>query len=161
MLNVNYSMKSFILKLFLVPNLLRCARAFVWFCCLMAAMSARSDLTMIPYSSDLDYGIIANENGICRMNDRGSLLGLSGQSCLGSGDRAVFNVQGQPGSVIHITVSGSGANGVTFTPKISGSSTKVIAANGGAIVVVAGDLQLNNAQGGKHALDYIICVHHE
>lgn len=123
---------------------------------------AQAPLSMQAYSSDLDYGVIANENGICRMNDRGSLIGLSGQSCLGSGTRGVFNIMGEPGRVIYITANGSGNNrGVAFTPKISGSANKVIAANGKALLVVAGDLHLNNANGGKHSLDYVICVHYE
>lgn len=114
-----------------------------------------------PFVSDLDFGIIANENGICRMNDRGSLLGLSGQSCLGRGSRAVFDIQGEPGRVIYLTVAGSQSQGILFEPKLSGSPTKVISPNGNTLVVVAGDLQLQNAQGGKHSLDFILCVHYE
>ena len=123
---------------------------------------AQAPITMQPFSQDLDYGIIANENGICRMNDRGSLIGLSGQNCLGSGTRGIFNIMGEPGRVIFIIANGSGNNnGVGFTPKISGSANKVIAANGSTLLVVAGDLQINNASGGKHSLDYVICVHYE
>lgn len=123
---------------------------------------AQAPIAMQALSQDLDFGVIASENGICRMNDRGSLIGLSGQSCLGSGTRGIFNIMGEPGRVIYITANGSGNNsGVAFTPKISGSANKVIAANGKALLVVAGDLHLNNANGGKHSLDYVICVHYE
>ena len=95
------------------------------------------------------------------MNDRGNLLGLNGQSCLGNGTRAVFDIQGQAGSVIYVELTGSTSQGVTFIPAISGSSTKVIPASGKTYAVVSGDLLLNNATSGTHSLDYLICVHYE
>ncbi len=121
-------------------------------------IAAQAPISFLPYSSDIEYGIIANENGICRMNDRGSLIGLSGQSCLGSGTRGIFNIMGEPGRVIYGSNNGAG---ITFTPKISGSATKVLGANGSTILVIAGDLALENASSGKHSLDYLVCVHYE
>ena len=130
--------------------------------CLPIAALAETPLGLTPYSADLDFGIIANENGICRMNDRGSLLGLAGQSCLGSGTRAVFSITGEPGRVIYIEVSGSGdGRGVHFTPAISGSPTKVISPAGNTLLVLSGDLQIDNAESGQHSLDFLVCVHYE
>ena len=130
---------------------------------LMALMPAlaQAPLMINAYSSEIDFGIIANENGICRMNERGNLIGLNGQSCLGSGDRAIFSITGEPGQVVYIEVTGSSEQGITFTPDISGSSTKVISSGGSTLLVLSGDLLLNNAASGVHSLDYLLCVHYE
>ena len=126
------------------------------------ASQAEQSLELVPFSQDLDFGVIANEDGVCRMNDRGSLIGLAGQSCLGSGSRAIFNVTGTPGSVINISATGgNNGMGVSFAPSVSGSLTKVIAANGSAPLVIAGDLVLQNAKSGQHAIEYIVCVYYE
>ena len=119
-------------------------------------------LELVPFSQNLDYGVIANEDGICRMNDRGNLIGLAGQSCLGSGTRAIFNITGTPGSVINISATGgNNGMGVSFKPSVSGSLTKVIPGSGSTPLVVAGDLVLQNAKAGQHAIEYIVCVYYE
>ncbi len=129
---------------------------------LTSAAFGDQSLELVPFSQDLDFGVIANEDGVCRMNDRGSLIGLAGQSCLGSGSRAIFNVTGAPGRVINISATGgNNGMGVSFEPSISGSLTKVIAANGSAPLVIAGDLVLQNAKSGQHAIEYIVCVYYE
>ena len=126
------------------------------------ALFANPPLALVPFSQDLDFGVIANEDGVCRMNDRGNLIGLAGQSCLGSGSRAIFNVTGEPGSVINISATGgSNGMGVSFEPAVSGSLTKVIATNGSALLVIGGDLVLQNAKSGQHAIEYIVRVYYE
>lgn len=151
--------------MFIFATKIRNTRYFIAYLCgslfLCMQVLAQTPISVIPFSSDLEYGIIANENGICRMNDRGSLIGLNGQSCLGSGSRAVFDIRGEPGYVIYIGATGSSQSGITFTPKLSGSATKVISSRGNTIAVLAGDLTLNNPSSGKHALNYIICIYYE
>lgn len=123
---------------------------------------AQDTLSIDPVASNLEYGVIASENGICRMNDRGSLLGLAGQSCLGNGSPAQFSINGDPGLVIFVTAAGSTDNqGVEFAPSIAGSATKVISPSGATSLSIVGDLILNNAGDGAHSLDYLVNVHYE
>lgn len=123
--------------------------------------SAETPVSVVPYSADLDFGIIANEDGICRMNDRGNLIGLAGQSCLGSGTRGIFEIQGEPGRVVYIEATGASQQGITFNPDVAGSATKVISSAGKTLVVLSGDLVLQNASSGQHSINYLMCVHYE
>ena len=138
--------------------------AALWSGCLLLGLPVRAQdsLQIDAIDSDLEYGVIANETGICRMNDRGSLLGLSGQNCLGSGSPATFTINGDPGLVIFITAVGStNGLGVEFDPTISGSATRVISFNGSTTLTIVGDLILNNAQGGSHSLQYLVNINYE
>ena len=118
-------------------------------------------ISIVAFSGSVEFGMIANENGICRMNDMGSLLGLNGQSCLGSGTRGEFEIHAQPGAVVFIDILGSAANGVSFAPRLTGSATKIISLSGTTQTIVVGDLTLNNANTGNYSLNFVVSVYYE
>ncbi len=113
-------------------------------------------------NTHIEFGRISSENGICRMNNRGTLLGYSGQTCLGTGRYAEFELFGEKKRVVNISLIGSGSNpGIRFKPRLEGRQTKALSQRGKRRLRVAGDLELTNASNGKHALTYLIMVNYE
>jgi len=109
----------------------------------------------------LDFGVISNENGICKMNNVGALSGVNGQTCVGTGVLAKFQIKGQANYAFFILVSGSSSNGVTLTPKIKGGSSRTLSASGTRTIYIFGELTLNNATPGTPSLSYLMSVNYE
>ncbi|MEM8499194.1 MAG: DUF4402 domain-containing protein [Pseudomonadota bacterium] len=113
-------------------------------------------------NADIEFGRISSENGICRMNSRGTLLGYSGQTCLGAGRYAEFDLLGEQGRIVNISLIGSGSKpGIRFKPRMEGRQVKALSRGGKRRLKVAGDLEIENAAYGKHSLTYSIMVNYE
>lgn len=113
-------------------------------------------------NTDIEFGQISSENGLCRMNTRGTLMGYAGQTCLGTGRYAEFELFGEKKRIVNISLIGSGKKpGVQFVPRMNGRQTKALSHRGKRRVKVAGDLELDNALDGKYSLTYLIMVNYE
>lgn len=113
-------------------------------------------------NTDIEFGRISSENGICRMNTRGTLLGHAGQTCLGTGRYAEFDLIGEKRRIVNISLIGSGSKpGIRFEPRMEGRQVKTLSRRGKRRLKVAGDLELDNAVDGKHSLTYSIMVNYE
>ncbi|MFK7733559.1 MAG: DUF4402 domain-containing protein [Pseudomonadales bacterium] len=113
-------------------------------------------------NADIEFGRISSEDGVCRMNSRGTLMGYSGQTCLGSGRFAEFDLFGEKRRIVNISLAGSGSKpGIRFQPRMEGRQTKTLSHRGIRRLKVAGDLVLENASDGKHSLTYLIMVNYE
>ena len=123
---------------------------------------AQAPVTIIDKVS-LDFGVIANENGTCKMSSAGVLTGVNGQTCTGTGALAEFQINGEKNYVVSILVAGSTRNGVTLSPFVVGGSSKVIAKNGRLTIKIHGDLTLNNvppAGTGSTNVSYLVSVNY-
>lgn len=119
-------------------------------------------LRLLASNTDIEFGRISSENGICRMNTRGTLLGYSGQTCLGTGRYAEFDLFGEKRRIVNISLIGSGSTpGIRFEPRMEGRQVKALSHRGKRRLKVAGDLALENAADGKHSLTYSIMVNYE
>ena len=119
-------------------------------------------LRLYSASTEINFGRISSENGVCRMNQRGFLLGLQGQTCVGKGHHASFEIHGANQRFVHINAFGSDAGrGVSFTPRISGREFRSLSRRGQGRFTVIGDLRMQNALDGKHALSYLLTVNYE
>ncbi|MFK8020781.1 MAG: hypothetical protein AB8B86_13495 [Pseudomonadales bacterium] len=119
-------------------------------------------LRVYSASTDINFGRISGENGVCRMNQRGFLLGLQGQTCVGKGHKASFEIHGANHRFVHINAYGSDAGrGVSFTPRISGRGFRSLSRRGQGRFTVIGDLRMQSALDGKHALSYLLTVNYE
>lgn len=130
-----------------------------------ALFSIKSSLAqeplIIPQQDQIDYGVISNKTGICRMNRRGNLMGLAGQDCVGSGQSGRFIVFGFPNTVVNVQVVGSQISNVRFTPRINGRSTRRLGGNARRNIRVFGDLEIFGPAAGRFSLSYLLNINYE
>ncbi|WP_101760119.1 hypothetical protein [Oceanicoccus sp. KOV_DT_Chl] len=124
-------------------------------------LSAQNKAVSISANDELNFGMISNENGTCRMNDQGILSGLNGQTCMGTGTSASFQLSGTKYYSIFILVAGGSSNGVSLTPVIVGASSRVLDNKGKSTLNIVGDLVLNNVSEGSLSLSYSVSVNYE
>ncbi len=120
-------------------------------------------VTAISLSEDteIDFGMLTNENGTCTMASGGALTGSAGQSCTGTETPASFTVTGTAGKVVNVSVTaGAAVDGVTYTPVIDGSTTPTLSA-GSATVPVIGNLVLASATDGAKNIAYTFTANYQ
>jgi hypothetical protein len=127
---------------------------------LVAPLAWTQTALTISEKESLDFGVISNENGICKMNNVGALTGTNGQICVGTGVLARFQIKGQANYAFFVLVSGSSSNGVTLTPLIKGGSSKTLSSTGLRNIFIYGNLTLNNATLGVPSLSYLMSVNY-
>lgn len=116
---------------------------------------------ILPFRDEIEFGVISNKTGICRMNRRGRLIGLGGQDCVGNGRSARFRVIGNRNTVINIQAHGSQSDNVRFTPRINGRATKNLGPGGRRNIRVFGDLEITGPAAGRYALGYVLNINYE
>lgn len=116
---------------------------------------------ILPFRDEIEFGVISNKTGICRMNRRGRLIGLGGQDCVGNGRNAFFWVAGNRNTVVNIQAHGSQSDNVRFTPRINGRSTKNLGPRGRRNIRVFGDLEITGPAAGRYALGYVLNINYE
>ncbi len=120
-------------------------------------------VTAIAISEDtqIDFGLLTNEDGTCTMASGGALTGSSGQSCTGSATPGSFTVTGTAGQVVDLTLTaGSAVGGVAYNPVVDGSSTPTLTA-GSATVAVIGNLVLVSATDGDKDIAYTFTANYQ
>ncbi|WP_145999246.1 hypothetical protein [Oceanicoccus sp. KOV_DT_Chl] len=120
-------------------------------------------VTAVSISEDtqIDFGILTNEDGTCTMASGGALTGSNGQSCTGTETPAAFTVDGTDGKVVDLSVTaGSAVDGVTYTPVIDGASTATLT-GGSATVAVIGNLVLASATDGDKDIAYTFTANYQ
>ena len=120
-------------------------------------------VTAIAISEDtqIDFGLLTNEDGTCTMASGGALTGSAGQSCTGSATPGSFTVTGTAGKVVDLTLTaGAAVDGVTYNPVVDGSSAPTLTA-GSATVAVIGNLVLASATDGDKDIAYTFTANYQ
>ena len=120
-------------------------------------------VTAIAISEDtqIDFGLLTNEDGTCTMASGGALTGSAGQSCTGSATPGSFTVTGTAGKVVDLTLTaGAAVDGVTYNPVVDGSSAPTLTA-GSATVAVIGNLVLASATDGDKNIAYTFTANYQ
>jgi hypothetical protein len=115
----------------------------------------------INETTQIDFGVLTNENGTCTMAANGALTGSAGQTCTGTETPAVFTVTGTAGKVVDVSVTaGAAVGGVTYTPAIDGAGSRTLT-GGTATVGVIGNLALSSATDGDKNIAYTFTANYQ
>ena len=117
--------------------------------------------TVLPLRDSIEFGVISSSPGVCRLNRRGSLIGLSGQDCIGQGQTARYLIQGTANRIINIQAAGSSIGNLRFEPNIGRRTTRALNGNGRRRFTVWGDLVVGNNVHGAYALAYTVSINYE
>jgi hypothetical protein len=109
----------------------------------------------------MDFGIVTNENGTCKMKNSGVLVGQQGQTCFGTGQPAKFKIFGDPNMNVVITTFESVIqSGVKLVPRV-GSPVKTLNSRGRKTFKVPASLVFEQAGSGVMQLDYTVSINYE
>jgi hypothetical protein len=129
----------------------------------LAANANVEIVTAVSINEDtqIDFGLLTNENGTCTMAASGVLTGSAGQSCTGTETPAAFTVSGTDGKVVNLSVTaGAAVGGVTYNPVIVGASSATLT-GGSATVAVIGNLVLASATDGDKNIAYTFTANYQ
>lgn len=107
----------------------------------------------------MNFGSISDANGTCQLKSNGTLRGLNGQDCSGSGVRGEYLLQGDPNTNFTLILTGSNSNGITFTPVVNGAP-KRFSSTGDKTIVIVGELVLNNPGSGAQSPSFTLSVNY-
>lgn len=109
----------------------------------------------------IDFGSLGNLDGSCEMLDSGVLSPSGDQSCSDTRTPGIFSITGAADQQISVSVTaGAPAGGVSFSPKLVGTSSKTL--TGGNIqVTVVGTLSMSAASNGSQSLPYTVTVNYQ
>ena len=111
----------------------------------------------VTESTQLDFGVVENQDGTCVMDSDGNLSGI----CSGTSTPASFVVSGTENSTVLISLSETTeSGGVAFTPSLVGEPSRQLV-DGEAEVDVIGELSLNDASSGQQDIDYTVTVNYQ
>jgi len=120
-------------------------------------ISAMADPIVITELQSVDFGMIPNTNGTCKLKFNGNLTG----TCIGQGQIGIHQINGTPRTQVSVSVSEQVEvqPGLTYKPKLK---KEVLNLNrrGRAKAKVAGELQLNNTQSGLLNFNYILTINY-
>jgi len=134
---------------------------------LAANITGTANVNIIPALSitettEIDFGNIAAVDGICTMDEAGTLSSLSTElNCSGTQTPATFTITGEASEVVDVSVAaGAAVDGVTFTPVIDGATSRTLAA-GTAAVTVHGNISLVGATVGAKEIPYTFTANYQ
>ena len=111
--------------------------------------------------TEIDFGLLANVNGICTMSSGGVLSGPAGMNCNDTETPGEFLLTGTDGAVVEIDVTGGQTvDGVTFNPALDGDALRALS-GGNTTVNVVGNIELNNATSGVKDIPYTFTVNYQ
>lgn len=111
--------------------------------------------------SEVDFGNVLQQDGVCTMLADGNLTGTGDQQCQGQEVPAHFMITGTVGQSVVVSVAqGDAVDGVSFAPVVEGGSSRVLA-DGNVSVIVVGALSLQGASVGEKNLSYTLTANYQ
>ena len=125
------------------------------------AASANTELVAeiaITEDTQIDFGILTEEDGTCTMASGGGLTGSLGQSCTGSATPGSFTITGTNGKEVDLTLTAA-VDGVTYNPLVDGDIAPRLT-GGTTTVAVIGSLVLLSAGDGDKNISYTFAANY-
>lgn len=125
----------------------------------LAAKPSDPKPIVMTETTQIAFGLLSPENGICTMGSGGTLTGSAGQSCSGVGTPGEIDISGQNNLVVGISFTNGTQPGITFRPQVDGPSSILV--KGKTSFFVIGEMEFSGATEGSFGITYGITANYE